>query len=153
MPNPAENITSLVNALVSLLQDIPGLVTLVGSDTDNIFAYLDAFPNSCSLQHAIQVQPSPSVMVAWQSTGKGARGGFPTYRHEISVILRTNTVADFPTLCGYVTQGTPTSKGLPMDVIEVHSSCDPMEDLPTVERQSDSEGIDYFVVSMAFQEK
>ncbi len=50
-----------------------------------------------------------------------------------------------------ITKGAPTSAGADMLSATVHPSCYPM-DLPSILRQSDAEGLDYFEVPITFTE-
>ena len=52
---------------------------------------------------------------------------------------------------GLITKGIPESAGAPMLNVTVHSSCYPM-DVPSIQRATDAEGLDYFEVQLAFVE-
>ena len=56
----------LVENLVTLLRDIPALVTEMGGDPSRIYAYHDQYPKRVSLAYAIHQMPAPSILVAWQ---------------------------------------------------------------------------------------
>lgn len=44
-----------------------------------------------------------------------------------------------------ITKGVPIGSDVPMENVTVHPSCSPM-DLPSIQRQTDAEGLDYFEV-------
>lgn len=154
MIDPSE----IVDNLVELLQDIPDLVELVGGDEERIFAYHDRYPEKCSIERAKYELPSPAVMVAWVGTAPGGFGGIDVWRHELSITLRARPVTnendppdDYYRFFRMITKGVPTSSGQPMSNITVHASCNPM-DVPSIRRQSDVNGVDYFEVLISFTE-
>ena len=50
-----------------------------------------------------------------------------------------------------ITKGVPTASGERCSNTTVHPSCYPM-DLPSIQRQTDAEGLDYFEVPLSFTE-
>lgn len=153
MINPAE----LVDNLVALLRDIPDLVAEMGGDPDRIYAYHDEFPKRSSLVEAIHQMPVPAIMAAWQGTQPASFGGMEVWRHQIALYLRAAETTSSSPPAGYyllfrlITKGVPTSVGVPMLNATVHPACHPM-DVPSIARQTDVEGLDYFEVSMSFTE-
>ncbi len=153
MINPAE----IADSLVALLRDIPDLVAEMNGEAERIFAYHDQYPKKVSLALAIYQMPAPSVMVVWQGTQPGTFGGNETWKHQFSLLLRARETyeGDPPTayyrLFRVITKGVPTSLGQPMLNATVHPSCHPM-DVPSIQRQTDQEGLDYFEVSVSFTE-
>ena len=57
MIDPSE----IVDALITLLRDIPDLVIEMGGDPERIYAYHDQYPKKVSLTHAIHQMPAPSI--------------------------------------------------------------------------------------------
>ena len=153
MINPAD----LVDNLVAMLRDIPELITEMGGDSERIFAYHDRYPKHSSLAHAIHQMPAPSIMAVWQGTQPGAFGGIDVWKHQVTLFLRARETfeGDPPTsyyrLFRLITKGVPTSAGQPMLNVTVHPSCYPM-DLPSIQRQTDAEGLDYFEAPITFTE-
>jgi hypothetical protein len=154
MINPAE----IIDALVSLLRDIPELVDEVGGDPERIFAYHDRYPRNVSLEMARYEMPSPSVMVAYQGTGPGSFGTSEVWKHEISISLRAREEADegaapagYYRLFRLITKGVPASVNQSLNNATVHASCQPM-DTPAMRRQTDAAGVDYFEIAMSFTE-
>jgi hypothetical protein len=145
----------IIDALVLLLKDVPDLVTAVGSDETKIFAYKDAYPTSVSLRDAIYVQPTPSIMVAFQARLRATNGDWSTIRHDVLVIARPSSVADYASIAALVTEGVPTSGGgIKLCDLEVVSDCLPFSvDLPELQRESDENGIDYYTLLLSFREK
>jgi hypothetical protein len=143
----------IIDALIPLLQDIPGLVTAVGGDEERIFAYKDACPNSVSLRDAIYAQPTPSAMIAFEARRAGRNGDFQTVQHDLLVIIRPGSVSDYASIAALVMRGIPTGQGLTMDLLTVHSDCLPFGmDLPELRRESDANGIDYYTLLLSFRE-
>ena len=153
MIDPAE----IVDSLVALLQDIPELVQEMDGDLSRIFAYHDLYPQRVSLELAKYQMPAPGIMVAWQGTAPGSFGNNEVWKHQFSLFLRSREAApdDPPTsyyrLFRLLTKGVPSSAGQPLSNLTVHPACDPM-DVPSITRQTDAEGVDYFEVAMSFTE-
>jgi hypothetical protein len=153
--NPAE----IIDSLVDLLRDIPELVQEMGGDEQRIFAYHDRYPKNVSLEMAKYQMPAPSVMIAWQGVRLGSRGGFNAWKHDLSISLRAKEETSDPPdgyyrLYRLVTKGVPATigDGQPMIYATVHPSCEPMDDIPPIQRQTDAMGVDYFEISMSFTE-
>jgi hypothetical protein len=153
MINPAE----LVDNLVTVLRDIPELVTEMNGDEQRIYAYHDQYPKRASLAVAIHEMPAPGIMAAWQGTQPSSFGGLDVWRHQVTLYLRARETFDGDPPTSYyrlfrlITKGVPTSAGVPMLNATVHPSCHPM-DLPLIQRQTDAEGLDYFEVPLGFME-
>lgn len=149
--------SELVNNLVSLLRDIPDLVLEMGGDPDRIYAYHDQYPKKASLAFAVHQMPAPSIMTAWQGTAPGSFGGSDVWKHQVSLFLRARETFDGDPPTAYyrlfrlIAKGVPESAGVPMINVTVHPSCYPM-DVPSIQRATDAEGLDYFEVNMSFTE-
>jgi len=147
----------LVDNLVSLLRDIPELVVEMNSDPDRIYAYHDQYPKRSSLALAIHQMPVPSILVAWQGTVPGSFGGNDVWKLQMSMYLRARETFDGDPPTAYyrlfrlITKGVPTSTGVPLLYSTVHPSCYPM-DLPSIQRATDAEGLDYFEMTPSFVE-
>lgn len=146
----------LIDNLVVMLRDIPELVTEMGGDATRIYAYHDQYPKKPSLAYAIHQMPAPSIMVAWQGTIPGSFGLCEVWKHQIALYLRARETQDIDPPAYYrlfrlITRGVPTAGGQPMINATVLPSCNPM-DVPSIQRQTDAEALDYFEVSMAFTE-
>jgi hypothetical protein len=96
-------------------------------------------------------------MAAWQGTQPSSFGGVDVWRHQITLFLRTRETFDGDPPTAYyrlfrlITKGVPTSVGVPLINATVHPSCHPM-DVPSIERRTDAEGLDYFEVLFSFME-
>jgi hypothetical protein len=149
--------SALIDSLVDLLRDIHTLVLEVGDDPERIYAYHDQYPKKSSLALAIHQMPVPAIMAAWQGTVPGSFGGNDVWKHQVSLFLRAGETSDgdLPTayyrLFRLITKGVPETTGLPLLNSTVHASCYPM-DVPSIQRQTDAEGLDYFEVDMSFTE-
>ena len=147
----------LIDSLVTLLRDIPDLVLEVAGDPERIYAYHDQYPKRASLAYAIHQMPAPSIMAAWQGTSPGSFGGMDVWKHHVVLYLRARETfeGDPPTayyrLFRLITKGVPASAGVPMMNATVYSSCYPM-DVPSIQRATDAEGLDYFEVPLSFTE-
>lgn len=147
--------SGLVNNLVAMLCDIPELVAEMGGEASRIYAYHDSYPKNISLAHAIHNMPAPAIMAVWQGTQPGTFGGVDVWKHQVTLFLRakdeTTVGTAYYRLFRLITKGVPTAAGVAMINATVHPCCYPM-DLPTIQRQTDSEGLDYFEVPLSFTE-
>ena len=129
----------------------------MGGDPERIYAYHDSVPEEVSLAHAIHQMPAPSIMAVWQGTAPGTFGGMDVWKHQVTLFLRARETFDGDPPTAYyrlfrlITKGVPTAAGVPMLNATVHPSCYPM-DLPSIQRQTDAEGLDYFEVPISFTE-
>ena len=153
MINPAE----LVDNLVAMLRAIPDLVVEMDGDAERIYAYHDHYPKRSSLAQAIHNMPAPAVMAVWQGTAPGTFGSVDIWKHQVTLYLRARETFDgdpptaYYTLFRLITKGVPASTGVPMMISTIHPSCYPM-DVPSIQRATDAEGLDYFEAQMAFTE-
>jgi hypothetical protein len=151
------NSSELLTNLVTLLRDIQDLVFEMDGDPERISAYLDAFPRRSSLVHAIHQMPVPSIMAVWQGTAPGTFGGVDVWKHQVTLYLRARETKAGDESTAYfrmfrqIVRGRPASVGVHMLDVAVHPSCHPM-DLPSIQRQTDAEGLDYFEVQLSFTE-
>lgn len=151
------NAAEIVDALVALLRDIPDLVSEMDGDAGRIYAYHDQYPRRSSLAVAIHQMPVPGIMAVWQGTVAGTFGGMDVWKHQVTLYLRAREAsggdppAAYYRLFRLITKGVPVSAGVPMMNAAVHLSCYPM-DLPSIQRATDAEGLDYFEVPITFTE-
>jgi hypothetical protein len=147
----------LVDNFVALLRGIPELVEEMAGDPDRVYAYHDQYPKRVSLAHAIHAMPAPGIMAVWQGTTPGTFGGFDVWKHQVTLFLRARETAEGDPPTAYyrmfraITKGVPASSNVAMNLVTVHPSCYPM-DLPSITRQTDAEGLDYFEVPITFTE-
>ena len=147
----------LIDSLVALLRDVPDLVMEMGGNPGRIYAYHDQYPKKSSVALAIHQMPAPSIMVAWQGTAPGSFGGSDVWKHQVSLFLRARETFDGDPPTAYyqlfrmITKGVPVSAGVPMINATIHPSCYPM-DVPSIQRATDTEGLDYFEMNMSFTE-
>ena len=149
--------SEIVLNLVATLRDIPELVVEMEGDWERIYSYHDSYPKRVSLVHAIHSMPAPGVMAVWQGTQPGSFGGVDVWKHQVTLFLRARETFDGDAPSAYyrlfrlITKGVPTGAGIVMLNATVHPSCYPM-DLPSIQRQTDAEGLDYFEVPLSFTE-
>lgn len=153
MTDPSE----LVDALVEMLRNVPDLVSEVGARPERIYAYHDQYPKQPSLALAIHQMPVPSIMAAWQGSQPASFAGNEVWRHQITLYLRARETFDGDPPAAYyrlfrlITKGIPNGSGQPVQYATVHPSCYPM-DTPSIQRQTDAEGLDYFEMAINFTE-
>ena len=84
-------------------------------------------------------------------------GGHDVWKHQVTLYLRARETFDGDPPTAYyrlfrlITKGVPAGASLSMLNTTVHPSCYPM-DVPSIQRATDAEGLDYFEVSMSFTE-
>jgi hypothetical protein len=148
--------SALVDSVVEYLRDIPELVSAMGGDEERIYAYHDRYPEHVSIDQARYEMTSPGIMVAWNGTYPGG-GGFEAWQHELNLTLRAQTESgdDSPSayynLFRLITRGIPTGETVRLQYLTIHPSCNPM-DTPSIRRETDAMGIDYWSVTMIFTE-
>lgn len=148
----------LIDNLVDLLRSIPDLVKEMNGERERIYAYHDEYPRHVSLAVAIHQMPTPSIMAAWQGTGPGRFGEVDVWEHHVTLYLRAGEPAEaaappaaYYRLFRLITKGVPADSETPMLYTTVHPSCQSME-VPSIERQADAEGLDYFEAPLIFKE-
>jgi hypothetical protein len=151
MIDPSE----LVDNLVTLLKGITTVVADMDSDATRIYAYHDSHPTRSSLMTAIIQMPHPSVMAVWQGTAPGTINNMSVWKHQVTLYLRAKEEASAGTayydLFTHIIKGVPSSETLALMYVAVHASCLPM-DVPSISRQTDAEGMDYFEIPLSFTE-
>ena len=90
-----------------------------------------------------------------QSWSSGRARGVDVWKHQITLFLRAKEETTLGTayyrLFRLIVKGVPTEAGIALENATVHPSCYAM-DLPTIQRQTDAEGLDYFEVPLSFTE-
>ncbi len=144
--------SEIVNNLVTALRAIPSLVTAMGELEDSIFAYSDQFPHNSSLHRAIHQMPLPSIMAVWMGTQPGRNGGMSFWQHRVTLYVRAGNATDaYASVFRLITKTVPTGYGNTLLYEQIHASCEAM-DIPSIQRQTDAEGLDYFEIPLTFQE-
>ncbi|MBS1853892.1 MAG: hypothetical protein JST11_00890 [Acidobacteria bacterium] len=147
----------LLDKLVEMLRGIQDLVLEMNGDPERIFAYHDQYPKRSSVAHAIHQMPVPSIMAVWHGDGPGLFGSIDVWKHHFKLYLRARETFDddppnpYNRLFRLIVKGVPQGADVPMLNATVHPSCYPM-DFPSIERQPDAEGLDYFEVPITFTE-
>ena len=147
--------SELLNNLVAMLRDIPEIVTAMGGDPMRIYPYHDSYPKNVSYVHAIHAMPAPAIMAVWMGIHPEKFGGMDVWNYDFKLFLRAKEESTVGTaytkLFKLIVKGIPTKAGIAMVNATVLNSCYPMN-LPSTERQSDAEGLDYFEVPLSFTE-
>ena len=154
MIDPSE----LVDNLVAMLRDIPDLVAEMGGDPERIYAYHDSVPEEG--QPGARDPPDARAVDHGGLAGHAARlvrrhrrleapghavpAGAGDVRRRPAHRLLPAVPADHQGRAG-------RGRRRPMLNATVHPSCYPM-DLPSIQRQTDAEGLDYFEVPLSFTE-
>ncbi len=145
----------LINNFVALLRDVPDLIVEMAGDPARMYAYHDEYPVPVSLAQATHDMPAPSIMAVWLGMAPGTLGGVEVWKHSVTLYLRAGesggSSAPYYRMFRLITKGVPATAGVEMLNATVHPSCYPM-DLPTIQRQTDAEGVDYFEMPITFTE-
>lgn len=136
----------LTDAMVTALRLVPALITIMDDEEDErIYAYDDTYPIKVSLPLAVHQMPSPGIMVSYEGAMPGTFGNAEVWKHQLLLHLRA----------GAATSGNPYSALfaaiMSLQYATIHASCYPMESF-SLERRSDAEAIDYFVVPITLSE-
>jgi len=148
----------LVTHFADLLRTIPELLNdEMSGDLARINAYRNRFPDESSLLEAVSDLPSPGILVAHSGTTFSSDGSVNCWRHELAVYVRAKAKdasqpPSYWNIHRLIWKGVPDGQEEALGITEVHPDCYSMEP-PSMSRQSDSEGLDYFVIQVAFNEK
>lgn len=151
------NVSSLVDAIVDHLRKIPDLVAILQGRENAIYAYHDRFADTNSVALAIAKMEPGQLMVVWVGSVPGAPTSW--WKHQIKIYIRANeedfngaTPEGYYEIVRLIFDGVPEGQSLPMRAIEPLESVDPMQD-ESISRSSDLEGVDYFEIDLAFNER
>lgn len=142
---PGNDIT---DRLVDLLRKIPELVADMDGDPSRIVAYKDNYPAASSLTKAIYEMKVPSILATWQATTPADFEEMTKWSHQVTLFIRCR---DYAQIFRHIVRGTPVPGDLPLISFTVHEACYPM-DVPSIQRQRDEEGLDYFEMPIVFKE-
>jgi hypothetical protein len=162
MVNPGD----LVNALVTKMQLVEGLVREVGSDPQKIYVYQHNFPRTMTLEDAVYQMPPGSMMVAWEGTGPGRLDRMEVWKFRLGIYVkpaeRPNIDAAYSVyqLWDNFINGVPVGEGCDgqkMLRTEIHDDFWPM-DTPSITAQSgrtpeSGATFEYFKISVTFTQK
>lgn len=140
----------LTNAIADTLRDIPPLVEELGGLPEAIYGYIDETPAKNSLAKAVYGMPPGAVLVAWIDSGlsEGEMTGFVhRFNFHVKAIKGESPLA----LIKLIVDGTAEGETLRWRYQCVLPGILPAE-LVTISRNTDSEGIDYPIIQMLFQE-
>lgn len=160
MVNPQD----LTSALVTKLQSIATLVSLLGGDQKMISPYRRIYPNQMKLEDAVWRMPIPSIMIVWEGTVPGPmRGIGEVWKHRFGLYIRPKEgVNEDASLNAYkiwekIINGVPTGDGLKMLRTTIHESCYPMDPpsvVPQAGQTEESNGtFEYWKASITLTEK
>lgn len=148
MTNP----TTLLDAIVDYLQEIPGLVTVIGgSPLPNIAAYKHQWPNATSWMLALREQKaSPSIIVLYRGTRIGSWGRIPSRTHDFSLLIRDGEGVDISDIwCAIIDGGFRSAA-------EIHADVEMVQD-PELRLQSmqvtETAFLDYWEAPFSLTEK
>lgn len=154
----------LLDAIVSQLRLVPGLVSEMGGDSSRISAYYDSHPRSISVNRAILDMRTPEILVIYDGFAPGNASGREVWKHSFRIIYRpgereldTDTGETHYTGLDLLVDGVPAGSSLKLLDMEFDSSCESM-DVPRSERMSwtitqDGAQQDYWVIRLALTEK
>ena len=148
---------TLLDAIVDTLQAIPALVTLCGSDSNNIVGYKHQWPDANSWALALrQLKAGPSIMVLYRGTGPGRWGGVPSRQHNYALLIRDGLNVDVAAIWTAIIDGVPTTGSGLKWMYEIHAAVDLIQE-PSFELRSmqvtDTAFMDYWEAQFALTEK
>lgn len=145
--------TVVRDALVTALRSIPGLVSQLNADAENIRAYEDVYPQNTNLAAAVHDMVPPSILVAYQTWGETEFGGGMPIRHRLSIYVRPAVDSSYSDLTALFVNGIPAGQPLPMITATIHADLDPMRLDGDCVRELDAEGVEYWILNVSFNEK
>jgi hypothetical protein len=151
MINPGD----IVAAFVGKLQQIPQLVALQGT-SGTITGYHPTFATATNFRKALHASNPGDILVRWLGTGPGSFGENRVWKHQIGVYVRPyDTTADDSPSSHYeamrlIVDGNPPGEEKLLNQ-QILPDLDPM-DIPTAQTVTDSEGLEYFLITFAIPE-
>jgi hypothetical protein len=154
------NSSDLLDNIVTSLQAIPALVTLLGASTA-IDQYRTAWPNDADVRLAIWRMKPPGIRAHYRGTRAGRFGNIPSRVHYFSLFVRAGAgPQDALSIWDLVINGVPTSGGgLPWRYVPIHDNCD-MVDAPEMQPRTlvvtsggEETVLDYHEITFGLTEK
>jgi hypothetical protein len=142
----------VVDALVAKLQAVPDLVTELGGDPGSISAYVDVYPSATNLPKAVTTMPSSSILVVYDSWGIGSEGGYHPMNHRVEIYMRPRDGGSYSKLSTLLVNGIPTGQPLPMINLQIDPGLLPMAIEGRCTRELDSEGVEYWLLPISYNE-
>lgn len=147
MVDPAD----ILDAIVTKLKAIPGVVTLVTS-ANNIYAHTPDFPVFNSLQQTLNNMGSPSILVAYESGQTGTDA--IAWTHYVSIYVMPR--GDVFSLISAIINGVPTTDPYKFQDTEVLDTLDCAHELSILPPESRDFGevtFDFWSIRLAYREK
>ena len=146
------DLLALLADFTAVLRSCPAIVDELDGNATAIVCYMDqATDEKNSLARAIYMQPNGTVMIAWMGTSTG-EGELSGWSHAIDVMVRAVRRKSPLPLLHAIVDGTPEGSALMW-----RYDCDNEDVLPVliggVDRLTDEEQIDTYVIHMQFREK
>lgn len=144
--------STILDAVVDLLADIPGVLTLMDSDSSNIYSYTPAFPGAASLETALSDMQVPSILVAYE----GGQTGTDTiaWTHTLSIFAMPN--GEVLSLLAAIVDGIPTGQSYKFQDLEILSTLDCAHELSILPPQARDFGevtFDLWSIRLSYREK
>lgn len=139
------DLIALTDAVVSTLQAIPELVTLLANgDPTNIYGYVDYNPDSNSADSALYHQKPGTVQVRVMTGSLNESDSMSAFTHGIELLLRADVDHYYYDMIRAIVDGVPVpGDGLPWRFCPIMSGLLPAN-IKEWSRQTDTEGIDYW---------
>lgn len=153
------NTSTLLDALVTKLRLIPGLVTEMNL-ASNINAFHDEDAVSSDVRSAVAKLTSPGMLVFWDSTQPAGMGSRIVWAHTYRVVFHQKPGAPkgAAKVWEYLVNGVPTGSSLRMLLTEIDPACYAM-DAPSISRTfmqidpTTNSGTEYFEARLTFRER
>jgi hypothetical protein len=147
------NPTDVVNSMVTTLQSIPTLTALLVDGTKSIVGYIDENPLKNSVLKARYQMAQGSLMLVWNGVTLAEVGStIFAWKHAVMIYVKSQKTASDLDLIEAIIQGIPIpGGGLRWRYCPIMTGMLPTE-VTAVNRITDQEGIDYFVVVTSTQE-
>lgn len=144
--------STILDAVVDLLGDIPEVLTLMDGDASNIYSYTPAFPDAASLEMALGDMQVPSILVAYE----GGQTGTDTvaWVHTISIFIMPDGAS--LALLAAIINGVPSGHTQKFQDIEVLPTLDGAHELSILPPQARDFGevtFDLWSIRLSYREK
>jgi hypothetical protein len=114
-----QNESTLIDNVVTALQAIPGVVSLLGNSAANVRAYKRSYPLRVSLEQAVHEMNPPSIMVAHLRTFFARN-----IDHQLAIFMKPTGSPD--DLFAAIREGIPAGfGGVPFKRALINQACHP----------------------------
>lgn len=142
-------IREVIGSVVEALRSIPDLLELMGGDPDTGIYPQSQDEQARDLSESIDSMLTPALMVVWDGIVAAQLGSVTRIGHQISLLIRLETPAQYHAAVAAILDGVPASTGqdLPFLTCDLHPDL-VMNGVPTFGRLIDGNGTEMWQMTL-----